>query len=246
MLGISYGRYFAVCYPLESYSTCSRSRAFLMMASAWIVAAISAVPFIFMSHTQSATFKNDNTQVSVCRTHISQVWQRMLVVVTFLVFFVIPFFILSFVYSRTIYTVITESKKIENVNNMSKQSSMKSQKQLVIMLLMIVIIFFLCVLPMRIVILWILFSEPSTVGSIGLEGYLNILWIARVLQYTNSAVNPLIYSAFSVKFRNAFAKLLFIGKRQKRSLSLTSCSRTNARYSYSFVKSKPTKETVFS
>jgi hypothetical protein len=36
MLGISYGRYFAVCYPLESYSTCSRSRAFLMMASAWI------------------------------------------------------------------------------------------------------------------------------------------------------------------------------------------------------------------
>lgn len=243
MLGISYGRYFAVCYPLESYSTCSRSRAFMMMASAWVLAGISAMPFIFMSHTETAKFTNDNTEVTVCRTHISQVWQRIFIVVSFVVFFVIPCFILAFVYSRTIYTVITESKKIENVTNVSKQNSMKSRQQLVVMLLMIVILFFLLVLPMRIVILWLVFGDPRTIGSLGFEGYYNIIWIARVLQYTNSAVNPIIYNVFSIKFRKAFAKLLFSNKRQKRQLSLTSSGgRTAIRYS--FVKTS-IKETEF-
>ncbi|XP_052102230.1 thyrotropin-releasing hormone receptor-like [Mytilus californianus] len=243
MLGISYGRYFAVCYPLESYSTCSRTRAFMMMASAWIFAGISAMPFIFMSHTETAKFTNDNTEVTVCRTHISQVWQRIFIVVSFIAFFVIPCFILAFVYSKTIYTVITESKKIENATNVSKQNSMKSRQQLVVMLLMIVILFFLFVLPMRIVILWLVFENPRTIGSLGFEGYYNIIWIARVLQYTNSAVNPIIYNVFSVKFRKAFAKLLFSSKRQTRQLSLTSSGgRTAIRYS--FVKSS-IKETEF-
>lgn len=204
-----------------------------MMVSAWVFATVSAIPFTFMSHTESATFINDNTQVSVCRTPISKTWQKGFIVGTFVVYFVIPFFILAFVYARTIHTIITESKLIENVTNISKQKSMRSRQQLVVMLLMIVVLFFLCVLPMRIVILWLIFAQPKTIESLGLESYYNITWVARVLQYTNSAVNPIIYNVFSVKFRKAFARLLFHHRRhRRRELSLTVSGRGGTKYSF--------------
>ena len=42
------------------------------------------------------------------------------------------------------------------------------------------------------------------------------LLFCRMMVYMNSAINPILYNAMSVKFRRAFKRLLYCGKRQEK------------------------------
>ncbi|XP_060066548.1 neuromedin-U receptor 2-like [Ylistrum balloti] len=241
MLGVSFGRYYAVCRPLQSYSTCGRSRTLVMMSCMWGVAAIFAVPMVIIAHIETATFHRDASIIEVCRTHIFLTWHYAYVICIFCVFFVIPFFVMLFIYSSIIHGVLRESTHIEETSNTKsfRRTSLRNQRQIVCMLFVIVVVFFLCTLPLRIVIFWFAFTDEIHIRNLGLEGYLNLIWCGRVFQYLNSAINPIIYSAFSSKFRWAFKYILGMKKREDCSWSRTS-QRTSAHYS--FIKQSKQRE----
>lgn len=97
---------------------------------------------------------------------------------------------------------------LEKINDNDSESTIRGRRQVVLMLFMVVILFFLCVLPQRILGLWLIYASKEQLLNLTLEGYLNLVTFSRILLYMNSAINPIIYSCVSTKFRDAFKEIL--------------------------------------
>jgi hypothetical protein len=83
----------------------------------------------------------------------------------------------------------------------------KRQNQVANIIASIVTVFFICHLPFRVAGLWLSFADPSTIGRLGLERYLGIVYSTRILFYLNHALNPVVYNFVSTKFRCALRDL---------------------------------------
>ena len=113
----------------------------------------------------------------------------------------------------------------------------KRQNQVANIIASIVTVFFICHLPFRVAGLWLSFADPSTIGRLGLERYLGIVYSTRILFYLNHALNPVVYNFVSTKFRCALSELfantvcsrlcnLMISKKQKASTMTASTKLT--------------------
>ena len=71
-------------------------------------------------------------------------------------------------------------------------------------LFLVVLFFFLCLLPLRIFLLWILAAPYEDILALGMENYYNTLYFCRIMFYLNSAINPVLYNMTSARFRGAF------------------------------------------
>ena len=78
------------------------------------------------------------------------------------------------------------------------------------------ITFFVCLFPFRFLTIWIIYSDPSAIQSLGMDAFYNILFFCRILIYINSASNPILYNLISSKFRKAFCRTLFGCSRNSR------------------------------
>ncbi|KAK6186498.1 hypothetical protein SNE40_008527 [Patella caerulea] len=206
IMAISFGRFYAVCYPFKAYSGSNSRNKMILIAIMWICAAAFAVPFFLMAETQRQYHFSYKEDVDICTTPIDSGVKRAFVVVIFCVFFVVPFAMLIVVYVVIILRVVKDSMS-KDMKDSKKTQSSDSHKQLVCMLVGIIILFFVCLLPFRILVLLTIYS-PHALNDLDLEHYLNVMNAIRLLVYMNSAGNPLIYNIVSVKFRTAFRKAL--------------------------------------
>lgn len=71
----------------------------------------------------------------------------------------------------------------------------------------VVFCFFLCLMPYRVLILWIIVSPAEWLDGINPEKWYNILYFSRIMLYINSAINPILYNLMSSKFRIGFCKV---------------------------------------
>ena len=62
--------------------------------------------------------------------------------------------------------------------------------------------------------LWMPYRVYVVYNSFAVERYQDLwfLLFCRIMVYMNSAINPILYNAMSVKFRRAFKRLLYCGK----------------------------------
>ena len=74
------------------------------------------------------------------------------------------------------------------------------------MLFTVVVTFFACMLPFKVLSLWVVLLPTDFDQYINPEAYFNLLYFARIMYYTNSAINPILYNIMSSKFR--FEKLI--------------------------------------
>ncbi len=142
--------------------------------------------------------------VDICRTHIQFAWKRGYIILTILIFFVLPLIVLMVVYGLICQKLIIQSKD-ENISaNPRSSSTLKSRRQVVIMLVIVAILFFICLLPFKSVSLWLIYASVEEVENLGFEGYYNLLNFARIMHYLNSSINPIVYNLVSTKFRKYF------------------------------------------
>ena len=73
----------------------------------------------------------------------------------------------------------------------------RGRRQIVIMLGTVVLFFFACLLPFKVLTMWVVISPYEIFDHINLELYFNLLYFCRLMFYINSAINPILYNTMS-------------------------------------------------
>lgn len=79
----------------------------------------------------------------------------------------------------------------------------------------VILSFFICLMPFKLLTLWIVIVSDETVVKLGAEKYYNILYFSRTMLYLNSAVNPILYNLMSSKFRDGFLLVCRLKKKHQ-------------------------------
>lgn len=207
IIGITFERYYAICKPLKAGYKCTRKRALLIILVIWIIAVTSTTPMLSITELQEVEYI-DGDLVTVCINSLQGGWHLTYYISVFLVFFCSPFLLLVILYIIIAKRLVVDSKRIVNCTQDSRQIQVR--RQVVLMMASVCLIFFICLLPFRLMTLWIIFSSPEDIQQLGMEPYYCLLYFCRIMLYINSSVNPLIYNLISSKFRAGFSKILNI------------------------------------
>ncbi|WAR21413.1 GPR54-like protein, partial [Mya arenaria] len=180
MIAMTTERYYSITYPLQTLVHWKNRMTVKVIISIWIFGFLSTSPFLIITTLEGAEFY-DGTAVQVCRTHIYLTWHKVFVIGANVAFFLVPFVVLTLMYSKIIKTLIMDRGVISHVQ--SSQTSACTRKQQI-------------------------FAPVEDIDRLGIESFYNITWFARIMMYINSAGNPIIYSLSSTKFKNGFRTVL--------------------------------------
>lgn len=208
ILAISFERYYAICRPLVAGYKCTKRRALLIIIVIWLIAIVSTLPMLSITELTEAEYI-DGSIVTTCSNALNADWHPFYFYITFILFFAIPFVILLLLYCFISKKLTSDSKSISASSNLQRRTQVR--RQVVMMLASVCVTFFVCLLPFRLMTLWIILSSPAEIAKIGMEVYYILLFTCRLLLYVNSSINPILYNVISSKFRCAFCKILKIG-----------------------------------
>ncbi|GFS79767.1 g_PROTEIN_RECEP_F1_2 domain-containing protein [Nephila pilipes] len=206
ILAISFERYYAICQPLKAGYTCTQIRALAIIGAVWLTAGLLTTPVLpTVQYGLEESLTSAGQMVPVCAQVVEKLWQKLYYCTAIGLFYALPFLILVGVYCHIARHLMAGSRVLASS---SEETQMRARKQVVFMLVAVVVSFFICLLPFRIFTLWVIFSTPESVLSLGMETYYNILYFCRLLVYMNAALNPILYNAISSKFRGSVIRLL--------------------------------------
>ncbi|BFY98643.1 hypothetical protein BsWGS_01683 [Bradybaena similaris] len=229
ILVITVQRYHAICQPLDVFRCCNRPRPLSTLLCVWAIAIVASLPFVAMTKLEERKFY-DGTLCEVCIIDVNHAWHYCFILAIIAIFFIFPVVLLTILYFRIIrklYTSVVSNTRIRREGNGYIGYSIRSRRQAIRMLVVLVVLFFLSLAPLRVVIMWHIFSPPGSIIRLGMEHYYNVLWACRLLFYLNSAGNPLVYALLSSKFKIAFTFLL---RGQTRMLDRRSNQRPHVHY----------------
>ncbi|KAG5679840.1 hypothetical protein PVAND_009377 [Polypedilum vanderplanki] len=210
ILAISFERYYAICEPLKAGYVCTKTRALSICILCWVVAGMFTSPILEIASYEIADYY-DGTKVYVCLTNVESFWSSFFFLGSILVFFLIPLFILIVLYSVIAKHLMANPSLISTHSNRS--NFIKYRKQVILMLFAVVVSFFTCLLPFKAFTLWIILIPTDTLNYLlsdqkNIEIYYSVLYFCRNMFYLSSAINPILYSLTSSKFREGFLNLL--------------------------------------
>ncbi|XP_013383401.1 gastrin/cholecystokinin type B receptor [Lingula anatina] len=209
---ISLERYCAICRPFHAQTMCTTPRTVKMILVTWVIALVSSSPFLAIAKVIDATYVVNQEAVKICSTAIDTNWKQVYIVLLFLLYFCIPILVLMVIYIRIGTVLVAEGVTLTKANGRRT----KQRRQLVGLLVGIIVMFFVCVLPVRIFTLWLIFGTSDSKQWLSIDSQLNLLSFVRMAFYLNSAVNPVLYNMLSSNFRHAFATTVFVCKRRRR------------------------------
>lgn len=212
ILVISYERYFAICQPLKAQYICTVSRTLKLIAAVWLISLSASVPFFTIALFKDSQYMN-GTPIKVCRQPLQTPIRRAFILILMVIFFVIPVVVLAVLYALISKKLFREAICPEMRMDKRAMATLMGRRQVVVLLLTVVVLFLICSLPWRVLTTWLAFAQNSDVEKLGFEGYLGLVYFARVMFYFNSCVNPIIYNMVSTKFRRAFKMVLTCQKR---------------------------------
>ncbi|NWX27756.1 TRFR protein, partial [Notiomystis cincta] len=206
-------RYIAICHAIKAQLLCTVSRAKRIIASLWLFTSLYCLVWFFLVDTTQVTF-SDGAQVT-CGYRVSRNLYMPIYFLDFAVFYIVPLGLATVLYgliARILFVSPLAGPPQHSFLGSLRQGSalrlscrgsrgaLSSRKQVTKMLAVVVALFAVLWLPYRTLVVVNSFVDPP---------YLNtwFLLFCRLCIYLNSAINPIIYSLMSQKFRAAFRKL---------------------------------------
>ncbi|XP_069976329.1 growth hormone secretagogue receptor type 1 [Penaeus vannamei] len=211
LLVISLERYHVICQPLQAGHRCTRAKATATIAVIWTVAFLSAGPMLRIVQYDYVKYYDGSTRPN-CITPIETLWNKAYIIASSVLFFFVPLLILVGLYSVIARQLLIDTYEL---THKKENPQMRARRQVVIMLATVVVFFFLCLMPMRVLYLWIIAVPLDTITWLGIEGYYNLLYFCRVMHYLNSSINPILYNMTSTKFRTAFMRVFYKRRLQR-------------------------------
>lgn len=157
----------------------------------------------FLSH-------KDGTLYGQCLTQAVTFWSIFFFIMITVLLYLLPLIILIILYSIIAKNLITAASKVV-MNKTVDPFNARARKQVILMLGTVVLCFFMCLMPFRLLTLYIIIAPTEYVEGMNPEKYFNILYFSRIMLYINSAINPILYNLMSSKFRLGFCKICICG-----------------------------------
>ncbi|XP_075213821.1 thyrotropin-releasing hormone receptor-like [Lycorma delicatula] len=210
-------RYTAICHPMKAQKVCTLKRAKRIIGITWLVAALYCSPWLVLATTKPLHYKGFEG-LKKCDFTLPRNQYLIYFFTDLVVFYITPLVLTCILYgliARTLYT-----RMMVNSSSMKStvQAEAKSRIQVVKMLALVVAVFAVLWLPYRGLLVY-----NSLASLYSRDRFMNLwyLMFAKTCVFINSAINPILYSAMSSKFRRGFQKLL-ICRKTSRTQSISS------------------------
>ncbi|XP_062845380.1 gastrin-releasing peptide receptor [Trichomycterus rosablanca] len=200
-------RYKAIVKPMDIPTSHAITKICLRASAIWLLSMILAIPEAVFSdlHTFHIPLTNETFQTCAPYPHTGDLHPKIHSMASFLIFYVIPLFIISVYYFFIARSLIRSAINIPVEGKMPIRRQMESRKRLAKTVLVFVGLFAVCWLPSHIIYLYrsYHYSEVDTsmmhfVASVA----------ARILAFTNSCVNPFALYLMSKSFQKQFNQKL--------------------------------------
>jgi len=217
ILAITVERYYAVCLPLRAGLIWTKSKAGMVCLISWLLSIILTSPILAI-----AKYKDDPYNPT-CTTDVTPKWTKGFFLSIICLFFWLPLFVLVLLYAiiaRSLTAGVTVTKHTgSTIGDRTGQGQgsepaavTRGRRQIVVMLGTVVVFFFACLLPFKVLTMWVVISPWEIFDYINVEVYYNILYFCRLMFYINSAINPILYNTMSSRFRERFRRVFGCGK----------------------------------
>lgn len=155
----------------------------------------------------------DGSTFAQCFTQAGTFWQITFFVAIIIILYILPLIILIVLYSIIAKNLISAASKVV-MNKTVDPYNTRARKQVILMLGTVVLCFFLCLMPYRVLTLWIIIAPSELPMDFSPEKWYSIIYFSRIMMYINSAINPILYNLMSSKFRIGFCKVCICYKRK--------------------------------
>ncbi|XP_064626043.1 allatostatin-A receptor-like [Lineus longissimus] len=192
---MSLDRYLAIVHAISSKNIRTQRNAFISIAVTWLAGLTVNIPICLISNVYEFQLLNHHK----ARCSITINWAKIVFANFFVFGYLIPLSIIVILYGLTVKHLLY------NVSACVSQSeeSMRCRRRASKMVAVIVIVFALSWLPLQINFLYTSFKpKPSTKDSV------IFLLVSQILCYSNSCMNPILYSFLSENFRREFHQVL--------------------------------------
>ncbi|UJR23296.1 hypothetical protein I4U23_026312 [Adineta vaga] len=202
IMAISYERYIAICQPFKTNSL--RLTVFHTLPTViifWIISCSISIPFFIFTNTYivQSTY---HEFITICLTQFYSKWSTWyLIPCTVIIYIIISIMLVYWYYS--ICSVLFNREALLRDNTIVT----RYRRQVAQLLITLIISFFVLILPYKI---WAIIQPQLSIEQfhqLGFRRHSLIIIITRALLYLNSAINPLLYSIMSTKFRQSFVRL---------------------------------------
>ncbi|XP_072118428.1 gastrin-releasing peptide receptor [Mobula birostris] len=208
LTALSADRYKAIVRPMDIQTTNALMKICVKAAFIWVFSMLLAVPDAVYSDLHSFNNSDINKTFKACAPypHGNDLHPKIHSMASFLIFYIIPLFIISVYYFHIAKNLIRSAYNIPAEGNQHILRQMESRKRLAKTVLVFVGFFAVSWLPSHIIYLYRSYhyrqvdtSLAHLVGSI----------CARILAFSNSCINPFALYLLSKTFRKQFNNNLF-------------------------------------
>lgn len=199
--------FFAVCYPKGKSLLQHRTWSIGLTIMAWVASALTAgflIPSNLKVNVLCFTWPEDEeicqkwpTELTTCGS--TKKWFYTLAHVVQIVPFFITLILNSFLYVKIVVGLNRSIERLRSHTSVKREGDTHLRNQIARMLVVNGVVFFLLLAPFEILSLLQAFQ-----ASIHANVETIIAAISRALMYFNSVVNPIIYTAMSQRYREAF------------------------------------------
>ncbi|XP_019945455.2 gastrin-releasing peptide receptor-like isoform X1 [Paralichthys olivaceus] len=203
LTALSADRYKAIVKPLDN----RRSSICLRVGVIWLLSMILAIPEAVFSDLHAFTTSHTNETFMTCAPypHARKLHPQIHSIASFLIFYIIPLFIITVYYCFIARSLLRSSVDIPSEGHLHLQKQIRSRKRLAKTVLVFVGLFAVCWLPSHVIYLYRSFNYDQVDTSLG---HFIASVCARIFAFTNSCVNPFALYLMSKSFSKHFNKQL--------------------------------------
>ncbi|CAF0970787.1 unnamed protein product [Adineta steineri] len=202
IMAISYERYIAICQPFKTNSLrLSIFRTLPTVIIFWAISCLMSTPFYIFTNTYLVQSTYNETIVS-CLTGFPLPWSIWYLIPCTVVIYLIILIMLCYWHYSICYVLFNREALLQDNTIVTRYRRQVSQ-----LLIVLIISFFVLILPYKI---WAIIQPQLSFEQFhrfGFQRHSLMIIIIRSLLYLNSAINPLLYSIMSTKFRQSFVRL---------------------------------------
>lgn len=225
LMVLSADRYLAVCHPISSPRFRTGIIAKLVSLSAWLLSAVLMLPiFLYAAtiirpdggHSCNIFWPMESSQDDI----INQ--QTAFTFYTFMFGFLGPLVFILIFY----VLVIIKLRSVGPRGQERSHSKRKSHRKVTKLVLTVITVYIICWLPHWVTQMALISQPPGNQQS---NTLVTVILLADCLQYSNSAINPVLYAFLSENFKKSFRKACHCDKRDQAALNNRDCSATTRR-----------------